>query len=176
MESSAWMMCMEVRQRFIALTKLGRKSWCNITHNVQNGCWSERGSTLWVLWLSHLQGTNRYFQRVAAELGLDVSFADCTKLEKLKSALKANTKVSQRIIMGGINHCSVMHLKLVFKTEHENCEEALCLTNKRCLVSNKLSDKGLWHHVFPEDILLCIVKMVLCSNTSDLNEWLWFSG
>lgn len=39
------------------------------------------------------QGTNRYFQRIAAEVGLEVSFADCTKPEKLKSALKANTKV-----------------------------------------------------------------------------------
>ncbi|KAM9849381.1 cystathionine gamma-lyase-like [Aulostomus maculatus] len=38
-------------------------------------------------------GTNRYFQRVAAELGLDVSFADCTKPQKLKEALKPNTKL-----------------------------------------------------------------------------------
>lgn len=47
------------------------------------------------LLLLKLQGTNRYFQRIAAEVGLDVSFADCTKPEKLKSALKPNTKVSQ---------------------------------------------------------------------------------
>uniref|UniRef100_A0A8C4FE49 Cystathionine gamma-lyase n=1 Tax=Dicentrarchus labrax TaxID=13489 RepID=A0A8C4FE49_DICLA len=38
-------------------------------------------------------GTNRYFQRIATELGLEVSFADCTKPEKLKAALKANTKL-----------------------------------------------------------------------------------
>uniref|UniRef100_A0AAY4EVA7 Cystathionine gamma-lyase n=1 Tax=Denticeps clupeoides TaxID=299321 RepID=A0AAY4EVA7_9TELE len=37
-------------------------------------------------------GTNRYFRKVAMELGLDVSFADCTKLELLKAALKSNTK------------------------------------------------------------------------------------
>lgn len=42
------------------------------------------------------QGTNRYFQRVASNLGLEVSFADCTKPEQLKTALKSNTKVSQR--------------------------------------------------------------------------------
>lgn len=42
-----------------------------------------------------LLGTNRYFQKIARELGLEVSFADCTKLEELKAALKANTKVSQ---------------------------------------------------------------------------------
>lgn len=47
------------------------------------------------LLLLKLQGTNRYFQRIAAEVGLDVSLADCTKPEKLKSALKPNTKVSQ---------------------------------------------------------------------------------
>lgn len=47
------------------------------------------------LLLLKLQGTNRYFQRIAAEVGLDVSFTDCTKPEKLKSALKTNTKVSQ---------------------------------------------------------------------------------
>uniref|UniRef100_A0A672HD95 Cystathionine gamma-lyase n=1 Tax=Salarias fasciatus TaxID=181472 RepID=A0A672HD95_SALFA len=38
-------------------------------------------------------GTNRYFQRIAAEVGLDVSFADCTQPELLKAALKANTKL-----------------------------------------------------------------------------------
>ncbi|XP_067369999.1 cystathionine gamma-lyase-like isoform X2 [Channa argus] len=38
-------------------------------------------------------GTNRYFQRIAGEIGLDVSFADCTKPEVLKAALKANTKL-----------------------------------------------------------------------------------
>ncbi|XP_066522393.1 cystathionine gamma-lyase-like [Hoplias malabaricus] len=38
-------------------------------------------------------GTNRYFRRVAAEIGYEVSFADCTKLEVLKAALKPNTKM-----------------------------------------------------------------------------------
>ncbi|XP_031163150.1 cystathionine gamma-lyase [Sander lucioperca] len=38
-------------------------------------------------------GTNRYFQRIAVELGLKVSFADCTKPELLEAALKANTKL-----------------------------------------------------------------------------------
>ncbi|XP_034386555.1 cystathionine gamma-lyase-like isoform X2 [Cyclopterus lumpus] len=38
-------------------------------------------------------GTNRYFQRIACESGLEVSFADCTKPELLKAALKANTKL-----------------------------------------------------------------------------------
>uniref|UniRef100_A0A8C5D3I2 Cystathionine gamma-lyase n=1 Tax=Gouania willdenowi TaxID=441366 RepID=A0A8C5D3I2_GOUWI len=38
-------------------------------------------------------GTNRYFQKVAAEFGLDISFADCTKPELLKAALKPNTKL-----------------------------------------------------------------------------------
>uniref|UniRef100_A0A7N8X0P7 Cystathionine gamma-lyase n=1 Tax=Mastacembelus armatus TaxID=205130 RepID=A0A7N8X0P7_9TELE len=38
-------------------------------------------------------GTNRYFQRIAPDLGLEVSFADCTKPELLKAALKANTKL-----------------------------------------------------------------------------------
>lgn len=38
-------------------------------------------------------GTNRYFQRIATELGLQVSFADCTKPQMLKAALKPNTKL-----------------------------------------------------------------------------------
>ncbi|XP_029005074.1 cystathionine gamma-lyase [Betta splendens] len=38
-------------------------------------------------------GTNRYFRRIAKELGLDVSFADCTQPALLKAALKANTKL-----------------------------------------------------------------------------------
>uniref|UniRef100_A0A8C2JL59 Cystathionine gamma-lyase n=1 Tax=Cyprinus carpio TaxID=7962 RepID=A0A8C2JL59_CYPCA len=38
-------------------------------------------------------GTNEYFSKIAAEFGLDVSFADLTKLELLKAALKANTKM-----------------------------------------------------------------------------------
>ncbi|XP_073707504.1 cystathionine gamma-lyase-like isoform X1 [Garra rufa] len=38
-------------------------------------------------------GTNEYFTKIAAEYSLDVSFADLTKLEKLKAALKPNTKM-----------------------------------------------------------------------------------
>ncbi|KAM7387917.1 hypothetical protein PAMP_024127 [Pampus punctatissimus] len=38
-------------------------------------------------------GTYRYFQRIATEMGLEVSFADCTKPEQLKAALKDNTKL-----------------------------------------------------------------------------------
>ncbi|XP_046905818.1 cystathionine gamma-lyase [Hypomesus transpacificus] len=38
-------------------------------------------------------GTNRYFRKIAAELGLDVSFADFTKIELLQAALKPNTKL-----------------------------------------------------------------------------------
>ncbi|XP_076870856.1 cystathionine gamma-lyase [Brachyhypopomus gauderio] len=38
-------------------------------------------------------GTNRYFRRVAAETGYDISFVDCTKREELKAALKPNTKL-----------------------------------------------------------------------------------
>ncbi|XP_053177756.1 cystathionine gamma-lyase-like [Scomber japonicus] len=38
-------------------------------------------------------GTNRYFQRIAKEMGLEVSFADCTKPELLKATLKPNTRL-----------------------------------------------------------------------------------
>ncbi|KAF7664263.1 hypothetical protein LDENG_00182200 [Lucifuga dentata] len=38
-------------------------------------------------------GTNRYFQRIARELGLEVTFANCTEPALLKAALKANTKL-----------------------------------------------------------------------------------
>ncbi|CAL9696100.1 unnamed protein product [Knipowitschia caucasica] len=38
-------------------------------------------------------GTNRYFQRVASQFGLEISFADCTKPELLKAAIKNNTKM-----------------------------------------------------------------------------------
>ncbi|XP_033821280.1 cystathionine gamma-lyase-like [Periophthalmus magnuspinnatus] len=38
-------------------------------------------------------GTNRYFQKVAAQFGLEISFADCTKPELLKAAIKNNTKM-----------------------------------------------------------------------------------
>lgn len=38
-------------------------------------------------------GTNRYFRRVASEMGLEVSFVDCTKLDCLKAAIKPNTKL-----------------------------------------------------------------------------------
>ncbi|XP_056894637.1 cystathionine gamma-lyase [Takifugu flavidus] len=38
-------------------------------------------------------GTNRYFQRVACNLGLEVVLADCTKPEQLKASLKPNTKL-----------------------------------------------------------------------------------
>lgn len=38
-------------------------------------------------------GTNRYFKRIAAEMGVEVSFADCTKPECLEAAIKPNTKM-----------------------------------------------------------------------------------
>ncbi|KAK2889300.1 hypothetical protein QQF64_028555 [Cirrhinus molitorella] len=38
-------------------------------------------------------GTTEYFIKIAAEYSLDVSFADFTKQEKLKAALKPNTKM-----------------------------------------------------------------------------------
>ncbi|XP_078141582.1 cystathionine gamma-lyase isoform X2 [Centroberyx gerrardi] len=38
-------------------------------------------------------GTNRYFQRVAAPFGLEVTLVDCTKPELLKAVLKPNTKL-----------------------------------------------------------------------------------
>ncbi|MGH0132916.1 UNVERIFIED_CONTAM: hypothetical protein FKN15_064722 [Acipenser sinensis] len=40
-------------------------------------------------------GTNRYFRRVASEMGLEVSFVDCTKLDCLKAAIKPNTKMDK---------------------------------------------------------------------------------
>ncbi|KAK5907175.1 hypothetical protein CesoFtcFv8_005053 [Champsocephalus esox] len=38
-------------------------------------------------------GTNRYFQKIASQTGTEVSFADFTKPELLKAALKPNTKL-----------------------------------------------------------------------------------
>ncbi|XP_039544940.1 cystathionine gamma-lyase-like isoform X2 [Pimephales promelas] len=38
-------------------------------------------------------GTNQYFRKIAAEYGIDVTFVDLTKLDKLKTALKPNTKM-----------------------------------------------------------------------------------
>ncbi|GAA6076243.1 cystathionine gamma-lyase, partial [Tachysurus ichikawai] len=38
-------------------------------------------------------GTNRYFNKIAAVIGYDVSFADFTKLDQLKAALKPKTKL-----------------------------------------------------------------------------------
>uniref|UniRef100_A0A8C2BPM9 Cystathionine gamma-lyase n=1 Tax=Cyprinus carpio TaxID=7962 RepID=A0A8C2BPM9_CYPCA len=38
-------------------------------------------------------GTNRYFRKIAAEVGFDVSFADLSKIEEIKAALKPNTKM-----------------------------------------------------------------------------------
>ncbi|XP_056132100.1 cystathionine gamma-lyase-like [Lampris incognitus] len=38
-------------------------------------------------------GTNRYFQKIVSQLGVDVSFADCTKVDILQAALKPNTKL-----------------------------------------------------------------------------------
>ncbi|XP_059840330.1 cystathionine gamma-lyase-like [Hypanus sabinus] len=38
-------------------------------------------------------GTNRYFSRVASEMGLETSLIDCTSLKCLKEAIKPNTKL-----------------------------------------------------------------------------------
>ncbi|KAE8609562.1 hypothetical protein XENTR_v10011846 [Xenopus tropicalis] len=38
-------------------------------------------------------GTNRYFRRVASEMGLKVAFVDCSDLKSLEAAIAANTKL-----------------------------------------------------------------------------------
>ncbi|XP_072129936.1 cystathionine gamma-lyase-like [Mobula birostris] len=38
-------------------------------------------------------GTNRYFSKVASEMGLETSLVDCTSLKCLKEAIKPNTKL-----------------------------------------------------------------------------------
>ncbi|XP_053729306.1 cystathionine gamma-lyase [Synchiropus splendidus] len=38
-------------------------------------------------------GTNRYFQKIAVTMGLELALVDCTKPELLKAALKDNTKM-----------------------------------------------------------------------------------
>ena len=86
MESSAWMMCTEVGPKAV---QRSRRS------HLQRGVFGQQEEELCVC-VCFTQGTNRYFQRVASNLGLEVSFADCTKLEQLQAALKPNTKVSQR--------------------------------------------------------------------------------
>lgn len=39
-------------------------------------------------------GTNRFFSKVATRQGIEVDFVDATDLDKLKKAIKENTKVS----------------------------------------------------------------------------------
>ncbi|XP_078074583.1 cystathionine gamma-lyase-like [Mustelus asterias] len=38
-------------------------------------------------------GTNRYFRRVASEMGLEISFIDCSSMKCLDAAIKSNTKL-----------------------------------------------------------------------------------
>lgn len=38
-------------------------------------------------------GTNRYFRRIATDMGLKAVFVDCTKLECLEAAITPETKV-----------------------------------------------------------------------------------
>ncbi|XP_061486875.1 cystathionine gamma-lyase-like [Rhineura floridana] len=38
-------------------------------------------------------GTNRYFQRIASEMGLKTVFVDCTKLDRLEAAITPETKL-----------------------------------------------------------------------------------
>lgn len=40
-----------------------------------------------------LLGTNRYFRRIATDMGLKAVFVDCTKLERLEAAITPETKV-----------------------------------------------------------------------------------
>jgi cystathionine gamma-lyase len=42
----------------------------------------------------HLTGTNRYFRRVAVNLGIQTTFVDMTDLSQLKQAIRPETKVT----------------------------------------------------------------------------------
>lgn len=94
MASSAWTMCMEV-----SLSSDAEEDMLQHYPGVEIGRfwkWKLFEFRFDAAWFCHLQGTNRYFQRIAKEVGLEVSFADCTKPELLKQALKDNTKVGKR--------------------------------------------------------------------------------
>ncbi len=41
-------------------------------------------------------GTNRYFRKVASRFGIEISFVDCTQPEKVKAAIKSNTKMVRK--------------------------------------------------------------------------------
>ena len=45
------------------------------------------------IWFSSISGTNRYFNKVASEFGLKISFVDCSKTELLEEAITPKTKV-----------------------------------------------------------------------------------
>ena len=44
--------------------------------------------------LTYGTGTNRYFRKVAQRLNIETSFVDATDPERVRSALKSNTKVT----------------------------------------------------------------------------------
>uniref|UniRef100_A0A8C4FBB4 Cystathionine gamma-lyase n=1 Tax=Dicentrarchus labrax TaxID=13489 RepID=A0A8C4FBB4_DICLA len=96
-------------------------------------------------------GTNRYFQRIATELGLEVSFADCTKPEKLKAALKANTK---RPLALGADIC--MYSATKYMNGHSDVVMGLVSLNRDDLYERlKFLQNALGGVPSPFDCFLC---------------------
>uniref|UniRef100_A0A4W4EF42 Cystathionine gamma-lyase n=1 Tax=Electrophorus electricus TaxID=8005 RepID=A0A4W4EF42_ELEEL len=96
-------------------------------------------------------GTNRYFRRVAAEIGYDISFVDCTKPEELKAALKLNTK---RPLSLGADIC--MYSATKYMNGHSDVIMGLISVNREDLYEQlKFLQNALGSVPSPFDCYLC---------------------
>uniref|UniRef100_A0A3P8Z8H9 Cystathionine gamma-lyase n=1 Tax=Esox lucius TaxID=8010 RepID=A0A3P8Z8H9_ESOLU len=96
-------------------------------------------------------GTNRYFRQIAAEVGLDVSFADFTKVEVLQAALKSNTK---RPLALGADIC--MYSATKYMNGHSDVVMGLVSVNREDLYERlKFLQNALGAVPSPFDCYLC---------------------
>uniref|UniRef100_A0AAQ6ITY4 Cystathionine gamma-lyase n=1 Tax=Anabas testudineus TaxID=64144 RepID=A0AAQ6ITY4_ANATE len=97
------------------------------------------------------RGTNCYFQRIAVEFGLDVSLVDCSKLNLLKAALKANTK---RPLALGADIC--MYSATKYMNGHSDVLMGLVSVNRDDLYERlKFLQNALGGVPSPFDCFLC---------------------
>uniref|UniRef100_A0A8C8HGF2 Cystathionine gamma-lyase n=1 Tax=Oncorhynchus tshawytscha TaxID=74940 RepID=A0A8C8HGF2_ONCTS len=96
-------------------------------------------------------GTNRYFRKIAAEVGLVVSFADCTKIELLQAALKPNTK---RPLALGADIC--MYSATKYMNGHSDVVMGLVSVNREDLYDRlRFLQNALGAVPSPFDCYLC---------------------
>uniref|UniRef100_A0A672QRL1 Cystathionine gamma-lyase n=1 Tax=Sinocyclocheilus grahami TaxID=75366 RepID=A0A672QRL1_SINGR len=120
-------------------------------------------------------GTNRYFRKIAAEVGFDVSFADLSKIEEIKAALKPNTKMVW-IETPTNPTMKVVDIQGCADIVHEHNKDIIVVVDNTFMLAFYITESLLFKvkiiHVIPghSDVVMGLISL----NRDDLYERLKF--